>query len=232
MSDVRLVATNPADSSVVPVACNTNGELLVEKPVITEIDNDVDFLGDVLIDANLAVTGVSSFGLSTFDGNVTFTNGTVSFANNAFIISTSGHAETTGDYQAGGNPDNGAEIGIRSLASGTVLAANSSSSAIWAGFTQGSGATTSLILADGTAQFKGNVTIGSNGSTWMIVESNGVAHLVNQGTKLSEAKNVESPQLRDLPAELTMIEQQLQRVMDAMQMTPQPDWIVVDNPSD
>lgn len=232
MSDVRLVATNPEDSSVVPVACNTNGELVVEKPVITEIDNDVDFHGDVLIDGALTVTGESSLGQSTFDGNASFLNGTVSFANSAFTISSSGHAETSGDYQAGGNPDNGAQIGIRCLASGTMLAANSSSGAIWAGFTQGSGATTSVILADGTAQFKGNVTIGSNGSTWMIVESNGVAHLVNQGSKLSEAKNTEIPQLRDLPAELTMIEQQLQRVMDAMQMTPLEGWIVLDNPSD
>ena len=41
MADVRLTATNPEDSSVVPVACNSKGELLVDKPVIEEINNDV-----------------------------------------------------------------------------------------------------------------------------------------------------------------------------------------------
>ena len=33
MTDARLVATNPADSTVVPVACNSNGELLLEDQV-------------------------------------------------------------------------------------------------------------------------------------------------------------------------------------------------------
>lgn len=33
MDDVRLTATNPEDSSVVPVACNSKGELLLEEPI-------------------------------------------------------------------------------------------------------------------------------------------------------------------------------------------------------
>ena len=36
MADVRLTATNPADSSVVPVACNSRGELLLEEPISIE----------------------------------------------------------------------------------------------------------------------------------------------------------------------------------------------------
>ena len=32
MADVRLTATNPEDSTVVPVACNSRGELLLEEP--------------------------------------------------------------------------------------------------------------------------------------------------------------------------------------------------------
>ena len=51
MSDVRLTATNPADSSVVPVACNARGELLTVAPVIEKISNDVE------IDGDLTVTG-------------------------------------------------------------------------------------------------------------------------------------------------------------------------------
>lgn len=45
MTDVRLTATNPEDSSVVPVACNSRGELLVTDPVIEQIDNDVTING-------------------------------------------------------------------------------------------------------------------------------------------------------------------------------------------
>ena len=33
MADVRLTATNPEDSSIVPVACNEKGELLLEDPL-------------------------------------------------------------------------------------------------------------------------------------------------------------------------------------------------------
>jgi len=36
MSDVRLTATNPEDSSVVPVACNAKGQLLLEDPLTVE----------------------------------------------------------------------------------------------------------------------------------------------------------------------------------------------------
>ena len=33
MEDVRLTATNPADSTIVPVACNDKGEILLEEPI-------------------------------------------------------------------------------------------------------------------------------------------------------------------------------------------------------
>ena len=45
MTDVRLTATNPDDSSVVPVGCNSRGELLIVQPVIEQIDNDVTING-------------------------------------------------------------------------------------------------------------------------------------------------------------------------------------------
>jgi hypothetical protein len=47
MTDVRLTATNPDDSSVVPVACNSRGELLVTEPVISEIDNNLTINGQL-----------------------------------------------------------------------------------------------------------------------------------------------------------------------------------------
>jgi len=51
MTDARLVATNPADSSLVPVSCNARGELSTQAPKIELIPNDVQ------IDGDLTVTG-------------------------------------------------------------------------------------------------------------------------------------------------------------------------------
>ena len=51
MTDVRLTATNPEDSSVVPVACNTRGELLIEDVKIENIENDVTIDGRLLVTA-------------------------------------------------------------------------------------------------------------------------------------------------------------------------------------
>ena len=51
MTDVRLTATNPADSSVVPVACNAKGELKLEEPL--------EFNGN--LNGNLEVTGSGTF---------------------------------------------------------------------------------------------------------------------------------------------------------------------------
>ena len=48
MSDVRLTATNPEDSTVVPVACNSKGELLIEDIVVSNIDNNLTLTGDIL----------------------------------------------------------------------------------------------------------------------------------------------------------------------------------------
>ncbi len=54
MTDVRLTATNPEDSSVVPVACNAKGELKLEEPIAPpEFDGNLD--GD------LNVTGSATF---------------------------------------------------------------------------------------------------------------------------------------------------------------------------
>ena len=70
----------------------------------------------------------------------------------------------------------------------------------------------------------------------MIVESGGLAHLVEQtrssgiGTAdlVNPEESVEYPQLRDIQAELTMVEQQLQKVMERLRMTPEQGWEVWD----
>lgn len=52
MIDVRLAATNPEDSTLVPVSCNARGELATVAPKIEEIPNDLK------IDGDLTVTGL------------------------------------------------------------------------------------------------------------------------------------------------------------------------------
>lgn len=79
MTDVRLTATNPVDSTVVPVACNANGELLIEGfgP------DDVEFAGNVTVDGSLAASSDSlrfSNGLLEVDRTSTGGN-----ANNAAL---------------------------------------------------------------------------------------------------------------------------------------------------
>ena len=68
MSDVRLTATNPEDSSVVPVLCNAKGELKLEEPIIPEfdgkLDGDLEVTGDVTLGSTLTVGGDPTFGAS------------------------------------------------------------------------------------------------------------------------------------------------------------------------
>ena len=75
MADVRLTATNPEDSSVVPVACNAKGELKLEEPILVEgppgAKGDKGDPGDPFT-GNFA-------GDVTFDGNQYFSGKNMSF---------------------------------------------------------------------------------------------------------------------------------------------------------
>ena len=68
MTDVRLTATNPDDSSVVPVACNAKGELLLEELTLSA-DDFVAKTGDNMT-GNLTL-GTDKITLSA-DGSATF----------------------------------------------------------------------------------------------------------------------------------------------------------------
>ena len=60
MTDVRLTATNPEDSSVVPVACNDKGELKLEEPI--KFDGNLD--------GNLDITGGLKAGTTSGQGYI------------------------------------------------------------------------------------------------------------------------------------------------------------------
>lgn len=57
MIDVRLTATNPEDSTLVPVPCNARGELLTVAPKIESIPNDVVIEGDLTVNGEIIGSG-------------------------------------------------------------------------------------------------------------------------------------------------------------------------------
>ena len=57
MTDARLVATNPVDSSLVPVSCNSRGELSTQAPKIELIPNDVEINGDLTVTGTINGSG-------------------------------------------------------------------------------------------------------------------------------------------------------------------------------
>ena len=384
MTDVRLTATNPVDSSVVPVACNEKGELKLEEPLINsdefvaktgdtmtgnlhlgdgitlnpdgsaqlasggvdiydtgrmiigdkitldaagtatfageidignrdvssdsasgirlakesnfagvyiqstssasgdafsayrgtyrsfavEYDGSAEFAGDVQIGATgasvyLSKTPTCGAVFSTYDLNKGSTPGsTTAFAAQQWNGSTAtpvvkvsfdGSAEFSGavkqgEYDSSNNGATGAYIGSGSIISQQSISMNVNAPAFQV--RRGSGSPTINLRSGGSADFAGDVIVGSRGQQWMIVESNGLAHLVAQtrsneistadlvnpdSNEISTADlvnepqpSVEYPPLRDIPGELTMVEEQLQKVLEKLRMVPEAGWEVWD----
>ena len=204
MTDVRLTATNPADSSVVPVACNEKGELKLEEPQVTS-DLYVEKAGGTM-------TGPLTLSSSENDGWGA-NSGRLFFGLNN--VAATGYIQTVGDGSGGPGGFGGSmQFWVKGDASNPPL--------------------NSLTLNfDGVAEFEKDVIIGSRGEKWMIVESNGLAHLVAQ-TQTADietadlAGEIQYPPLRDIPGELTMVEQQLQKVLEKLRMIPEAGWEVWD----
>jgi hypothetical protein len=72
------------------------------------------------------------------------------------------------------------------------------------------------LNATGSAEFSGDVVIGSRGEKWLIRESNGVAMLVQQ--TLLKQPRIEK--LRDLPHELDLVQAALSEVMEKLGLPP------------
>lgn len=210
MTDVRLTATNPDDSSVVPVACNAKGELKLEEPTFdanayVKVAGD-NMTGDLTLGTgNTQGTGNITLGV---DGSATFAKkiGSEDFFNgDGYLLDNQGSIYVVGDSQpsaseAFGVYRNGYEI---------------------------SNALISLKY-NGSAVFTGDVVVGSRNSKWMIVESGGLAHLIEQSSFKGQLRNNEYPELRNIPNELTMVEQALGDVMEKLRMVPPAGWPVWD----
>ena len=263
MTDVRLTATNPVDSSVVPVACNEKGELLLEEPSISS-DEFVAKAGDTMT-GNLHLgdkivlnpDGSAQFAggaLDVYDNGTVITSGSAEFAGTATFGANSSQITNATDttpgslISSGGTQwqvfnlaDSNNATNLYNTRSGTktLVQATKATGALMIGGDIAGDAPNTALASDGSATFSGDVVVGSRSKKWMIVESNGLAHLVEQTTRESDGEHaeagvelaeagVEYPQLRDIPGELTMVEQQLQKVMEALKMAPQAGWEVWD----
>ena len=96
----------------------------------------------------------------------------------------------------------------------------------------------------GTGSFTSDVVVGSRNKQWLLVESGGLCHMIDQSAYLEAStyvdqdgiektvdrlkQPIEYPVLRDIQAELTMVEQQLQKVMERLKMVPEAGWEVWD----
>ena len=175
MSDVRLTATNPEDSSVVPVACNAKGELKLEEPIAPpEFDGNLD--GD------LTVTGSATFG--------------------------SGYKVQIRPFEGDGADQ------------------------LWVEKADGKRPFT--VTGSGSASFAGDVVVFSRSKQWMLVEQGGLCHMVEQESQYSAdpAFSVPAstvyPKLRDVFAELDVVEKALEQVMEKLRMVEPDGWPVWD----
>lgn len=258
MTDVRLTATNPEDSSVVPVACNAKGELLLEETP--------GFDGNV--DGDLTVSGSASFANGYTNGGVSIASsggmacggylqaggdvgprailnsGDVLLGYNNGVMTSSilktgtlrlGGALDSGGYNTELN-NNGSATFAADIQSGnptsegryTAYSPTSSSTDDAVNIFRGSTALSSRtvnIKYDGSATFTGDVVVGSRGKKWTLLEQGGLCHMVEQ-TKMSPLD--EYPDLRDVLAELDLVEQALSQVMEKLRMSPPAGWEVWD----
>ena len=223
MTDVRLTIV-AEDGQVYPVLGNTKGELKLEEPTINS-DDYVAKAGDNMTGAltigpegGPAVTSLAADGKAEFAGDV-------SVGNDDVLIGKIGYVQTHR-----GNPG----VGVGQFTggfNGVVRFQLTPEGALTLDDTNASDATASNIYLDGrdgTADFAGDVVIGSRNKKWMIVESGGIAHLVEQTRIAEQAEPWRYPELRNIPRELDLVEQALQDVMEKLRMNPPAGWPVWD----
>ena len=212
MTDVRLTATNPEDSSVVPVACNAKGELLLEEPTLPG-DDFVARTGDNMTgDLTIGPDGGTPAATLGSNGNAFFV-GTVKSGTSAVPGTGSGFRSYTHSSDA--------TIYIRNQGSGPAITSLNGSE------------TSFTLMPSGSATFASDVVVGSRSKKWMIVESNGLAHLVEQTRSVSadvpdDESATKYPELRNIPQELDLVEKALGEVMEKLRMNPPAGWPVWD----
>ena len=204
MTDVRLTATNPEDSSVVPVACNSRGELLVTEPVIEQIDNDVTING--------MLTSQSSYTAMETDSNI-FANQGNNFAFQIRKTSNgSPHMRVNWDGSLNINRRLDEDFGNCSMGGeqNAFEGRNSSNALTW--FVQYDGTTSAQRLLLNTEA--------DNPDYWIASERAG-----------EEEASYIGPSI-DVGEELVFLRAQVKALMEKLKMTPEDGWPVWDGSDD
>ena len=121
MTDVRLTATNPTDSSVVPVACNAKGELLITDPKIEKISNNVVIEGLLRVDpvADARLQPATWYSVSTGGGSRL---GQIYSPGGAQVyLATGGYRDTENKWVSYGSDGSGGANEIRLYTSGGAI---------------------------------------------------------------------------------------------------------------
>lgn len=208
MSDVRLTALDPSDSSVVPVACNDKGELLLQDPPT--------FDGN--LDGNLSVSGNA-----TFQGGYATDHGTDISGGGFYYRDDSGGSSTGVHIFAGGTSSANEVISLAANGSASFAGGATTISASGAFTVKRAAPTndcftgmqsdeiTSHIKASGSAQFGGEVTVTSNSQQWVLTEVNGICHMVSASLMDDPGFSVNS--LRDVFGELDELKSLVQTII-------------------
>ena len=240
MTDVRLTALNPEDSQVYPVACNSSGELLVDKG---DIGPDVDIEGNLSVGGNTTCAGIVF--AKTDDNNAVKLEpwGVVKAESNnpALSVAPAFQVKFNGSQKVGLAYDGSAVFESSVNGSAFYSLEPTGTSAIaklsWFHFYLADSAgdktveikNDGSITAAGSAQFAGDVIVGSRSKQWMLVEQGGLCHMVEQTRRVTkDLVNSEYPKLRDVFQELNLIEEALSEVMEKLRLTPPAGWPVWD----
>ena len=212
---------------------------LTPKATITN-DGSATFAGDIEV-GKYATNGTTISASGAVAVNRNKPDGTCFYAllNGAVntLIKADGSAEFASSAGFGGQSLSAGMIdgGVRILDGYIQLRRDVEGAEIVSGFSGGNTGAfkTVSIRSDGTAEFASDVVVGSRNKKWMLVESNGLCHMVEQPTAstadlVAPAAAAEYPPLRDVFAELNAIEKALGEVMEKLRMTPPAGWEVWD----
>ena len=164
MADVRLTATNPEDSSVVPVACDASGRLLLQElPAIDTIDGDLTVTGKGSFAGGKSIIGNDGSAQFAQGAVDIYANGTVEFTQNVnFDGSATFAGSLTINEPTQNGSGNGAYIGPGTEAGNLTLYAEDTSSgggrsqSFLLGYSGGSSKTLKVDIGhDGSAEFAG-----------------------------------------------------------------------------
>ena len=183
MADVRLTATNPEDSSVVPVACDASGRLLLQElPSIDTIDGDLTVAGKGSFAGGKSIIGNDGSAQFAQGAVDIYANGTVEFTQDVTFDGSATFAGVVygdaGFRSTGLTPNANFLRAVRDNGNTTIEAQGSGSIYLGANLNITTDPTTvedtaNIILngGDGSATFAGGVTIGST-TNWSVGQDN------------------------------------------------------------